>query len=177
MIVPIDYLSSWFPPYLLFRWMLQALDEIHIIITAYSCSPSRDDSGVKVNDGNENEASQPEKKGRKKRVIEDFVLSSWKIGDREKKLVVYISSCPHFGDRRCWWWNGARKAWAMRHGTLGFFPQVQKTPEGSWEGKRCGCYRGRGPVIKLTRLIVLINKRNETIFSLLVFFRTRAWAC
>lgn len=66
-------------------FMLRALDEFYIVITAYSYSPLRDDSGVNVNDGNENEASQPERKGIKKRVIEDFVL--WKIGDREKKLL------------------------------------------------------------------------------------------
>ena len=54
--------------------MLRAWDEIHIVITAYSCLPSRDDSGVNVNDGNENEASQPGRKGRKKKVIEDFIL-------------------------------------------------------------------------------------------------------
>ena len=60
--------------------MLRALDEIHIIITAYLYSPSRNDSGV-----NEDEASQPERKGRKKRVIEDFVL--WKISDRREKLL------------------------------------------------------------------------------------------
>jgi hypothetical protein len=47
--------------------MLRALDEIHIVITAYSYSPSRDDSGVNVNDGNEIEASQPERKGIKKK--------------------------------------------------------------------------------------------------------------
>ena len=45
--------------------MLRALDEIHIVITAYSYSPSRDDSGVNVNDGNE--ASQPERKGIKEK--------------------------------------------------------------------------------------------------------------
>ena len=45
--------------------MLQALDEFYTVITAYSYSPSRDDSGVNVNDSNENEASQPERKGRK----------------------------------------------------------------------------------------------------------------
>ena len=64
--------------------MLRALGEIHIIITAYSYSFSRDDSGVNVNDGNENEASLPGRKGRKKRISEDFVL--WKICDREKLL-------------------------------------------------------------------------------------------
>jgi hypothetical protein len=49
------------------RIMLRALVEIHIVITAYSYSPSRDDSGVNVNDGNEIEASQPERKGIKKK--------------------------------------------------------------------------------------------------------------
>ena len=64
--------------------MLRALDEIRIIITAYSHPRSRDDSGV---DGvNKDEASQSERKGRKKELL-DALFSEIleKIGDREKE--------------------------------------------------------------------------------------------
>lgn len=72
--------------------MLRALDEIRIIIiTAYShsssSSRSRDDSGV--DDGNkddDNEASQSERKGRKKELLEALFSEILdKMGDREKE--------------------------------------------------------------------------------------------
>jgi len=70
--------------------MLRALDEIRIIImTAYShsSSRSRDDSGV--DDGNkdeEDEASQSERKGRRKVLLEAlFCEILEQMGDREKE--------------------------------------------------------------------------------------------
>lgn len=64
--------------------MLRALDEIRIIITAYSHSRSRDDSGV--DDGNKDEASESGRKGRKKELLEALfseILNN--MGDREKE--------------------------------------------------------------------------------------------
>ena len=67
--------------------MLRALDEIRIIITAYSHSRSRDDSGV--DDGNRYEASQSERKGRKEELLEAlFSEILEKIGDREKEAAI-----------------------------------------------------------------------------------------
>ena len=67
--------------------MLRTLDEIRIIITAYSHSRSQDDSGV--DDGSKDEASQSERKGRKKELLEALfseILEN--VGDREKEVTI-----------------------------------------------------------------------------------------
>jgi hypothetical protein len=69
--------------------MLRALDEIRMIITGHTHSRSRDDSGVDDGHRNKDEASQSEKQGRKKELVE--VLFSEileKIGDREKEAAI-----------------------------------------------------------------------------------------
>jgi hypothetical protein len=75
--------------------MLRALDEIFIIIRAYSSyySPSRDDddSGVDDDDGShkDEEGSQSERKGRKKELLEAlFSEILEKIGDCEKEAAM-----------------------------------------------------------------------------------------
>ena len=62
--------------------ILRGLDEIRLIITAYS----RDDGGV---DDSNDEASQSERKGRKKELLEAlFAEILEKIGDREKEAAM-----------------------------------------------------------------------------------------
>ena len=71
--------------------MLRALDEIYIIISAYSySSPSRDNSGID-NDGNKGEeGSQSERKGRRKKELLEALFSEIleKIGDCEKEAAM-----------------------------------------------------------------------------------------
>ena len=70
--------------------MLRALDEVYIIISAYSySSPSRDDSGV--NDGNNKEGSQQsERKGGRKKELLEALFSEIleKISDCEKEAAI-----------------------------------------------------------------------------------------
>ena len=68
--------------------MLRTLDEIYIIIRAYSYSPSRDDRGV--DDSNKDDGgSQSERKGIKKELLEAlFTEILDKIGDCEKEAAM-----------------------------------------------------------------------------------------
>lgn len=63
--------------------MLRALDKICIIITAYSYSPSRDDSGVNVM---KMKLRSRRERGERKELLKTLFFGR-KTGDREKKLL------------------------------------------------------------------------------------------
>ena len=101
--------------------MLRALDEVGIIImTAYS----RDDSGV--DDGNKDEASQSERKGRRKELLEAlFSEILEKMGDREKEGAIK-------------WWYSCRPGLILEsdgEGKLTFFSWLTKRRRGVEKAK------------------------------------------